>query len=240
MPEDIIPTLQSAIDFVVVHASADDLARLAAAIRRRHAALTATRTATLTTGVTVRLVAIRPEYLRGLTGRIVEIARERATVALDTDSTERLRDADQTRCRVPLDATGFEVPGVPLVCCQPIAEPRGDPDPAQPRAPARRPPATMRVTIAGIYSEYEVPFNDDRWNGWGIPGFTLDQVRQLAAESDVAAATSPPGETDTITISEDGVVSVHSGQYDETTIVPPSPDGLYFIGAADWAWEIVD
>jgi hypothetical protein len=99
---------------------------------------------------------------------------------------------------------------------------------------------TMRVTISGIYSEYVVPYNPDRWNGWGIPGFTLDQVRQLVTETDAAAATAPPNQTDTITISEDGVVSVHSGQYDETTVVPPSPEGLYYIGAADWAWEIVD
>jgi hypothetical protein len=28
---------------------------------------------------------------------------------------------------------------------------------------------TMRVTISGIYSEYEVPYNPDRWNGWAIP-----------------------------------------------------------------------
>ncbi|ORT46837.1 hypothetical protein [Frankia sp. KB5] len=100
---------------------------------------------------------------------------------------------------------------------------------------------TMRVTISGLYSEYEVPYNPDRWNGWGIPGFTLEQVRKLVAETDAAIAKLPPDHIDdTITISEDGVVSVHSGQYDETTVVPPSPEGLYYIGAADWAWEIVD
>ncbi|WP_055752607.1 MULTISPECIES: hypothetical protein [Frankia] len=98
---------------------------------------------------------------------------------------------------------------------------------------------TMRVTISGVYTEYEVPANDDRWNGFAVPGFTLDQVRQLAAETAALAATVPADETDTITISDDGTVSVHSGHWGSTTVVEPAPDGLYYVGGNDWGWEIV-
>ncbi|ABD11094.1 hypothetical protein ThrDRAFT_03669 [Frankia casuarinae] len=98
---------------------------------------------------------------------------------------------------------------------------------------------TMRVTISGVYSEYEVPANDDRWNGFAVPGFTLDQVRQLAAETDALGATVDADEIDTITIGDDGIVSVHSGHWNCTTIVVPDPDGLYYVGGYEWAWEIV-
>ncbi|MCK9903909.1 hypothetical protein CC117_27690 [Parafrankia colletiae] len=101
------------------------------------------------------------------------------------------------------------------------------------------PTATMRVTISGVYSEYEVPASDERWNGWAVPGFTAGQVRQLAAETAVLAETVPADEIDTITIGDDGTVRVHSGQWDSTAVVELAPDGLYYIGAYDWAWEIV-
>ncbi|KLL09875.1 MULTISPECIES: hypothetical protein [Protofrankia] len=97
---------------------------------------------------------------------------------------------------------------------------------------------TMRVTISGVSSEYEVPANDDRWNGFAVPGFTLEQVRRLAAETAALAATVPADEIDTITIGDDATVSVHSGQWGSTTVVDPAPDGLYYIGAYEWAWEI--
>ncbi|KPM50255.1 hypothetical protein ACG83_41285 [Frankia sp. R43] len=101
------------------------------------------------------------------------------------------------------------------------------------------PAATMRVTISGVYSEYEVPATDERWNGWAVPGFTASQVCQLAAETAALAATVPADEIDTITISDDGTVVVHSGQGASATVVEPAPDGLYYIGAYEWAWEIV-
>jgi hypothetical protein len=61
----------------------------------------------------------------------------------------------------------------------------------------------------------------------------------LVAETDAVAATTPPDEIDTITINDDGTVSVYSGQWNTTTVLEPSPDGLYYVGAAEWTWEIV-
>jgi hypothetical protein len=101
------------------------------------------------------------------------------------------------------------------------------------------PTATMRVTISGVFTEYEVPASDERWNGWAVPGFTASQVRQLAAETAALAATVPADQVDTITIGDDGTVSVHSGHGNTTTVVEPAGDGLYYIGAHEWTWEIV-
>ena len=89
---------------------------------------------------------------------------------------------------------------------------------------------TMRVTISGVYSEYEVPANDDRWNGFAVPGFTLDQVRQLAAETDALGATVEGDEIEKITIGDDGIVSVHRGDRNWRKRVVWEPDGLYYVG----------
>jgi len=118
MPEST-PTLQSATEFVLSHATDDDLNRLFTAIKQRRAALGSIRTATLTTGTTVRLASLTPKYLNGLTGRIAQIDGKRATVALDADSTDRLRYTSQSRYVVPTDATSFDLRGVPLACCLP-------------------------------------------------------------------------------------------------------------------------
>ncbi|MEX5711858.1 hypothetical protein AB1484_27085 [Parafrankia sp. FMc6] len=120
MPESI-PTLQSATDFVLSHATDDDLTRLAAAIKQRRTALASIRTATLTTGATVRIANIKPKYLDGLTGRIVQIDGKHATVALDADadSTDRLRYTSQSRYIMPTEATSFDLRGIPLTCCLP-------------------------------------------------------------------------------------------------------------------------
>jgi Pyruvate/2-oxoacid:ferredoxin oxidoreductase gamma subunit len=118
MPESI-PTLQSATDFVLSHASDDDLTRLAAAMKQRRAALGSIRTATLTTGATVRIAGIRPKYLNELTGQIARIDGKHATVTLDADSTDRLRYASQSRFVVPTEAASFDLRGVPLTCCLP-------------------------------------------------------------------------------------------------------------------------
>ncbi|CAO5187549.1 conserved hypothetical protein [Frankia sp. AiPs1] len=98
---------------------------------------------------------------------------------------------------------------------------------------------TMHVTISDVFSEYEVPASDDSWNGFAVPGFTLEQVHQLAAETAAIAETVPADEIEMITIGDDGTVRVHS-TLGHTTVVEPDPqDGLYYIGAYAWAWEIV-
>lgn len=118
MPEST-PTLQSATDFVLSHATDDDLTRLAAAIKQRRPALASIRTATLTTGVAVRIANVKPKYLDGLTGRIAQIDGKHATVALDADSIDRLRYTSQSRYVVPTEATSFDLRGIPLTCCLP-------------------------------------------------------------------------------------------------------------------------
>ncbi|MEX5635569.1 hypothetical protein [Parafrankia sp. FMc2] len=118
MPESI-PTLQSATDFVLSHSTDDDLTRLAATIKQRRTALASIRTATLTTGATVRIANIKPKFLDGLTGRIVQIDGTHATVALDADSTDRLRHTSQSRYIMPTETTSFDLRGIPLTCCLP-------------------------------------------------------------------------------------------------------------------------
>jgi hypothetical protein len=95
--------------------------------------------------------------------------------------------------------------------------------------------ATMKVTIPGVVGIYEVPLNEETWNGFAVPAFTLAQVRQLAAE--FAASPSPfPEEDDVLHVDEDGTVWVdvaHSTHED----YEPDADGRYAIGAFQWAWE---
>ncbi len=102
-------------------------------------------------------------------------------------------------------------------------------------------PHTMKVTINGLYSVYDVPYNRLSWNGFAVPGFTLEQVHQLIQETSQAASdpTIDPDTMDTISIDAQGVVSVHSGMYNTTIVVEPDQDdGLFYIGAFDWTWEI--
>ncbi len=104
-------------------------------------------------------------------------------------------------------------------------------------------PRTMKVTISGLYSVYDVPDNKRRWNGFAVPGFTVDQVHQLVGETNQAASDPDIGaaEVDTISIDTQGVVSVRSGTYDTTTVVESDQkDGLFYVGAYEWAWEIVE
>jgi len=104
-------------------------------------------------------------------------------------------------------------------------------------------PRTMRVALDGT-RDYDVPYNPVRWNGFAVPGFTLDQARQIAADLaaehlTLAAAGHPTDEQDTVTVNDDDTISIHSGTYHETTILEPSPDGLYYLGAYEWAWQII-
>ena len=93
--QDTTPTLATAIEFVTLHASQEDLDRIYGAAKERTRALRQTRAATVTTGVTVRIDKVRPQYLVGLTGTVTATRTPRTktyvTVELDEASTRTLR-----------------------------------------------------------------------------------------------------------------------------------------------------
>jgi hypothetical protein len=123
MPENV-PTLQSATEFVLSHATDTDLDRLFQSIKQRRKALAVIRTTSLAVGETVTIAGINPKYLVGLTGVIMEINRTRgtalATVALDARSTEALRYEPKSRRVIPDAVTSYPLDGIPLVCCRPV------------------------------------------------------------------------------------------------------------------------
>ena len=111
------PTLATATEFVLAHATDEDLDRVMSAINQRRSALSAVRSASVKVGTSVRIDKIRPAYLKDLTGKIVRIEREHATIALDEASTERLRNRRGTRFFIMPDVTSYELSGVHLACC---------------------------------------------------------------------------------------------------------------------------
>ncbi|MEV7885201.1 hypothetical protein ACWD3I_25245 [Streptomyces sp. NPDC002817] len=113
------PTLATAIAFVSLHASQDDLDRIHAAAKERSKALRATRAAAVTKGALIRIDKIRPQYLVGLTGTVtdIRIARTKtyATVELDEASTDVLRATGKQY--IPHDVKRFSYDGIPTTCC---------------------------------------------------------------------------------------------------------------------------
>lgn len=83
--------------------------------------------------------------------------------------------------------------------------------------------------------------SDQRWNGWVVPYFTIEQVQILAAET--ARKNALWGETllCPITIDERGIVTITDPQWDDdegrAEIATPSADGLYSIGGFSWCWS---
>ncbi len=114
------PTLAVATDFILSHATEQDLTRITETVKQRRAALAAIRTASLTTGTPVRIANIKPRYLDGLTGTIGQIDGTHAMVILDAESTDRLRSTPSNRrFIVPFKETSYDLHGVPLSCCVP-------------------------------------------------------------------------------------------------------------------------
>lgn len=97
--------------------------------------------------------------------------------------------------------------------------------------------ATMKVTIPGVVSIYQVPLNDTTWNGFAVPAFTLAQVRQLAAEF-AATPAHFPEDTDVLHVEDDNTVWIDVA-HDTREDLAPDPDGRYLVGAFRWAWEFV-
>ncbi|MFD3422074.1 hypothetical protein [Streptomyces decoyicus] len=89
------PTLESAIGFITLHATQEDLDRISAAAKQRTKALREARAAAVTKGVDIRLGNCRPKYMSGLTGEVVEVRQGRSSttvdIVLDATSTEILR-----------------------------------------------------------------------------------------------------------------------------------------------------
>ncbi|ORT98459.1 hypothetical protein UK99_01585 [Frankia casuarinae] len=114
------PTLAVATDFILSHATDQDLTRITETVQQRRTALAAIRSASLTTGIPVRIANIKPRYLNGLTGTIRQIDGKHAAIILDAESTDRLRfTPSNKRFPVPSEATSFDLRGVPLSCCLP-------------------------------------------------------------------------------------------------------------------------
>ncbi|CUU61082.1 hypothetical protein Ga0074812_15518 [Parafrankia irregularis] len=98
---------------------------------------------------------------------------------------------------------------------------------------------TMRVTLEGL-GEYEVPANNLRWNGFACPGFTLDQVREIAVDLHLSNLAIGSDDQETIIVGDDEIVTIHNTWSNDTETVEPNPrDGLYYVGGFRWTWEIV-
>lgn len=92
----------------------------------------------------------------------------------------------------------------------------------------------MRVTFDDGDHVYDAAYvNDARWNGWLMPSFTLETVRQMAEDMNAMPAEL---EGVRITIHNDDSVTVHYLSTDESDTYHQL-SGLYPIGAGGWCWE---
>ncbi|MFD5788606.1 hypothetical protein ACFWH1_18535 [Streptomyces sp. NPDC127037] len=111
------------------------------------------------------------------------------------------------------------------------------------------------VTCTGS-EVYPARLNPDaRWNGWVCPAFTLDTVRQIAADTQAAAERNGHLCTDTIHVTDGGFTSegepqalvmriswllLDEGDSTAIEIIKPSGDGMYAIGSHAWCWSEVE
>ncbi|WP_331732030.1 hypothetical protein OG592_41035 (plasmid) [Streptomyces avidinii] len=112
-----------------------------------------------------------------------------------------------------------------------------------------------RVTIDGTPDYPAVVDPANRWNGFVSPFFTLDTVRELAAETLDVATKQGYDCADTIHVIDGGTdsggapraVVLHirwmyledEGPAQVTSIISPrEEDGLYGIGGWEWTWSI--
>ncbi|WP_331731722.1 hypothetical protein [Kitasatospora sp. NBC_01300] len=109
----------------ITTAPAEQVELIAAALRSRRLALRpapadAVASATATSylvkitrpGDRVKFDRIRPLYLKGLTGMVVNVRVSRVDVEHDAESTRKLAATKQTRYEVPAGATSFMIHGV--------------------------------------------------------------------------------------------------------------------------------
>lgn len=113
-----MPTnLTTATEFVLSHASREDLSRIGEAIKQRRVILGTIAAASVATGSSVRLDGLSPKYLNGLTGTVKTLDAKSAAVELDETSTEKLRWDGFRKYTVPDDTKRYLLRGVPLSCC---------------------------------------------------------------------------------------------------------------------------
>lgn len=109
----------------------------------------------------------------------------------------------------------------------------------------------MRVCIDDMLGPYDAQLDPThRWNGWLVPQFTLDTVRQIAARTQELADEYGHESFDTIHVIDGGthrgeprVVVVHvRWQYHDdqpehaTEVVQPNAEDLHPIGGCEWTW----
>ena len=118
----LIPTVTMAevIDYILDHADSADIDRVYEAAKMRHKTLQAKAASAVRIGMTIRLNGISPKYLNGMTGEVVSIDRQRASVLLDERSTRTLRVKGGRRFYIPADVKQYEVSGVPLSTCHEV------------------------------------------------------------------------------------------------------------------------
>jgi hypothetical protein len=116
-------TITDLIAFVLNQADPSDLDALRGALSKRDRTLQEITAAAVKPGVEVTLQRISPKYLVGLTGTVKSISERstrRAVVTLDKRSTQLLALAS-TRFRIPFDADSYDLSGVPVTACVPVA-----------------------------------------------------------------------------------------------------------------------
>lgn len=110
-------TLQDTITYVTSQADEQALEHVIDAVKQRRKALRSVRAAAVGVGAQVRIGEISPKYLIGMTGDVVDIVGNRATVRLNEESTLLLRLKGTRRFYVPDDQLCYDLDGIPLSCC---------------------------------------------------------------------------------------------------------------------------
>ncbi|MBO2464992.1 hypothetical protein [Actinomadura violacea] len=110
-------TQADALQHIISVTDESDLDRLAMAIRDRRGDLRRLRAASVKVGSTVRIDNIRPKYLAGMTGKVIELEGAACTIQLDEKSTENLRLTPRGKNLPP--STKDYVLRVPLETCVP-------------------------------------------------------------------------------------------------------------------------
>ena len=94
----------------------EDIDDVLQALQSRHDVLHAERAAQAVVGRIVRIDDVRPKYLQGLTGEIVNCDGDFVDILLDCKSTGRLRFTRQTRYE-PGAVRNYRLESIPASCC---------------------------------------------------------------------------------------------------------------------------
>lgn len=86
---------------------------------------------------------------------------------------------------------------------------------------------------------------DQRWNGWAIPYFTLDEVRRIAAWIGRTGEAAPhiliDSDGETVILVEDYGSGGRDDTPDDVAVHRMSPlDGRYSVGGMSWTWTELD